>query len=135
MRYKGLDSRLEDPEYRRLYQEEKLILDVTELICEAMEETGTSRSVLAQLLHRTKGYVTHLLTGRRNMTLRTWADIMTALGYQARVFCEPLDSTGAVQFTVSTRAENEPAARWASTQAAGLGQPRVATGQDNHLAA
>ena len=85
-----LDRQLRDPEYRRIYQQEKLILDVTELISEAMAHRGVSRAELARRLGRTRGYVTQVLSGSRNLTLRTWADLMTALGCEAAVNMEPL---------------------------------------------
>jgi len=64
----------------RLLQEERAILEVTELICELMEETGVSRSELAKRLGKTKGYITQLLDGRANMTIRTIANVFGALG-------------------------------------------------------
>lgn len=65
---------------RRLLQQEDAILDVTELICEIMSETGVSRSELARRLGTTRSYVTQLLDGSANMTIRKVADIFFALG-------------------------------------------------------
>jgi hypothetical protein len=105
-----LDELLKDPEYRRVFQQEKLILEVTEAVCRVMDETRTSRSVLAKLLGRTKGYITQLLSGRRNLTLRTWADMMTALGHEARVTVQPL--TYQVTFTITPETEGDVPQRW-----------------------
>ena len=63
----------------RLYQQERAILEVTELICQLMDEQDVSRSDLAKRLGRTKGYITQLLDGRANMTVRTISDVFTAL--------------------------------------------------------
>lgn len=63
----------------RLYQQERAILEVTELVCQLMDEQDVSRSVLAKRLDRTKGYITQLLDGRANMTVRTISDVFTAL--------------------------------------------------------
>lgn len=77
-----LGRELEDPEFRRAYQQEKLIADATDLICAAMREREISRSTFAGWLGRTRGFVTQILSGSRNLTLRTLADSMTALGYE-----------------------------------------------------
>ena len=65
----------EDRELARLVKQEELILDVTELIFEKMEERGLNKSQLASMLDTTKSHVTQLLRGSRNMTLRTVSDI------------------------------------------------------------
>ncbi len=62
--------------------QERLILEVTEMICETMEEAGISRTELADRLGKSKGHVSQLLDGSRNMTLRTLADIFTVLEKQ-----------------------------------------------------
>jgi transcriptional regulator with XRE-family HTH domain len=67
-------------EGRRLLNQESAILEVTELICEHLEEENVSRRELADRLGKTKGYITQLLDGRANMTIRTIADVFTALG-------------------------------------------------------
>ena len=64
----------------RSYQQEKTILDATELICGIMEEHGVSRTELAHRIGKSKAYVSQLLDGKTNMTLRTLADILVALG-------------------------------------------------------
>jgi plasmid maintenance system antidote protein VapI len=73
------DELVSSPEDMRLYQQEKLILDCTELICEQMEKQEITKTELAKRLGRTKGYITQLLDGRANMTLRTISDMMWAL--------------------------------------------------------
>jgi ribosome-binding protein aMBF1 (putative translation factor) len=73
------------------YLEQKLILDVTELIVERMEREGINKTQLAKKLGRSKGYITQLLDGRANMTLRTLSDIMWALDCTLSVGTQPLD--------------------------------------------
>jgi len=68
----------------RAFNQECAILELTELICRVMQETGVGRAELARRLGKTKGYVTQLLDGRANMTLRTIADVFTALGRTIR---------------------------------------------------
>lgn len=71
-----------------LWNQEGAILDTTELICELMKEAGVSRSQLAHRLGKSKGYVTQLLDGSRNMTIRTVSDVLTNLGQEFRASCK-----------------------------------------------
>jgi hypothetical protein len=75
-----VDEVVSTEEGKRVFNQECAILDVTELICRTMEETDVGRAELAHRLGKTKGYVTQLLDGRANMTIRTIADVFTALG-------------------------------------------------------
>lgn len=68
-----------DPEYERLLERERLILAATELVYELMEKQNVSKAELARRVDRTRGYLTQLLDGNRNMTLRTLADLAHAL--------------------------------------------------------
>lgn len=52
---------------------------VTEAIWQAMEEAGVNKADLASRMGATKGYISQVLGGSRNMTLRTLADICFAL--------------------------------------------------------
>lgn len=69
----------DDHELARLTSQEELILDVTELILEEMEQKGISKSQLANMLNTNKSHITQLLRGSRNMTLRTVSDIFFEL--------------------------------------------------------
>lgn len=75
---------------RRLFEEERLILEATDRICAMMEEEGVSRADLAAALDTSRANVTQLLDGSRNMTLRTLAGLAHVLGYRACVQLEPL---------------------------------------------
>jgi transcriptional regulator with XRE-family HTH domain len=77
-----MDEYLEDPEFARLMAQEELILEVTETLCELLENEKISRKELADRLGKTKGFVSQLLNGGRNLTLRTVADILHVLGYK-----------------------------------------------------
>lgn len=74
-----------------LWNQEQAILEITELICEIMESEGVSRKELADRLHKTKGHVTQLLDGTKNMTIRTISDVFTVLGYEFHPVCIPMD--------------------------------------------
>jgi len=73
---------MHDPEFRRLLAQEELILEVTETICELLENEKVSRKELAERLGKSKGFISQLLGGGRNLTLRTVADILHVLGYR-----------------------------------------------------
>ncbi len=77
----------------RLYQQERAILEVTELLCQLMDEQEVSRSELATRLDRTKGYITQLLDGRANMTVRTISDVFTALNRAVHFQEGPVSAT------------------------------------------
>lgn len=88
-------------EGNRLYQQERAILEVTELICQLMEEQRVSRADLAKRLGRTKGYITQLLDGRANMTIRTISDVFTALESALHFQDGPLVATVVSSPTIS----------------------------------
>jgi transcriptional regulator with XRE-family HTH domain len=58
---------------------EKAILDFTEKIVNKMHKTGLSRVELAQKLGVSKPFVTKLLNGNPNMTIKTMVSIAHAL--------------------------------------------------------
>lgn len=71
----------ESEEHRKAYFEEGLILGVTEEIWKVLSLRGISKVELADRLGKSKGFVSQVLNGSRNMTLRTLADIAYALGF------------------------------------------------------
>lgn len=73
------------PANRLLLKQERLILEVTELLSAALEESGLTRSELAHRLGKTKGFVSQLFSGGRNLTLRTISDVADALGVKISV--------------------------------------------------
>jgi transcriptional regulator with XRE-family HTH domain len=79
------DEEMKDPEFAKLMAEESLILEVTEKIIELMQKEGITKAELANRLRKSKGFITQLLDGSRNFTVRTIADIFHALGYSLQV--------------------------------------------------
>jgi transcriptional regulator with XRE-family HTH domain len=69
---------------KRAFAEERLILDVAQKVWEVMEEAKVSRSALAESLSRTRSYITQVLSGNTNLTLRTLAAIGDALNYDVK---------------------------------------------------
>jgi transcriptional regulator with XRE-family HTH domain len=63
----------------RIDQQEWLILQVTLHIEKLMEDRGVNKSELARRLGVNRAYITQLLDGQTNMTLKKIADVMLAL--------------------------------------------------------
>ena len=103
------------PEGMRLYQQERAIQELTDLVCELMDEQGVSRSKLAKRLGRTKGYITQLLDGRANMTVRTISDVFTALDRAVHFQEGPVSATISPSPTITLYEDadwGQPEAEW-----------------------
>ena len=85
-----IDRQTASPEARRLYEQERLILWATEAVAEAMAERDMTRAQLADALGTSRANVTQLLSGSRNMTLRTLAAVAHACEARAEILLEPL---------------------------------------------
>lgn len=75
---------------RRLLRQEELILEVTEALSQALKKEDITKKDLADRLGKSKGFVSQLLAGGRNLTLRTIADVADALDCRIRIQCENL---------------------------------------------
>ncbi|WP_308467332.1 helix-turn-helix domain-containing protein [Rathayibacter soli] len=69
-----------DPEYDAVYAQEAATIDASELIARALEASGISRADLARRLGVSRGEITARLKGERNITVRTLAETLHALG-------------------------------------------------------
>ena len=87
-----LSDWLTTDERKKEFAEEELIVAVAEKIWEAMELAGTTKANLAQKLGSSKSHITQLLSGSRNMTLRSLADIAYTLGCTAQVSLQRADA-------------------------------------------
>lgn len=85
-----LEEFVSSPARMRRFQQERAISAVTGLICETMKKEGTGRAELAEKLGKTKGWVTQLLDGEANKTIRTVADVLAVLGQELRVSSQPI---------------------------------------------
>src|SRR6185437_16603174 len=101
----------ETPESLRLLAEERLIVAVTELICEAMDERSISRSQLAAELGIKPSEITQRLSGKRNLTLRTTAEMLHALGFELEVHLKDGRGVTSIQkesFSIQEVPEGQP---------------------------
>lgn len=55
-----------------------------------MQNEKVSRAGLAKRIGKSKAFVTQLLSGSRNMTLHTFADLAFALGHKIEIAPAPL---------------------------------------------
>ena len=72
----------EDPKGLR---QEELILEATEALAWAFRSSSLTQSELAGRLGKTDGFVSQIMGGDKNLTLRTLADVAGALGYRVRI--------------------------------------------------
>lgn len=82
----GIDTLYEKltktPEGMRLYQQERVIQELTDMICEIMQKQGVTRYELAERLGKTERYVICLLDGDIDLPLRFISDVFTALNHK-----------------------------------------------------
>ena len=71
-----------DAENRRIFEQESLATEATELISGLMEAGHVTKADLARKIGKSKAFVTQLLGGSRNMTMHTLADLAFALGHR-----------------------------------------------------
>jgi len=90
MKKTWVEKYVEDPWSMRAYQQERAIYEVTELLESLMADLGITRAELAKRLGKTRGWVTQLLDGDANKTIRTMADAFAVLGYEFRSTCRPI---------------------------------------------
>lgn len=80
-----LIDRIKERGQEKLLAQEQLLMDVTEELIHEMEKKDISRADLARLLEKPKSFITRLLNGDHNMTLRTLSDVCFALELTPRV--------------------------------------------------
>ncbi len=80
---------MEDPEFRRLLSIEALVTEASEMIARLMAEQKVSKADLARRLNKSRAWVTQLLSGRANMTVRTLAEVAYALDAEVKLNAQP----------------------------------------------
>lgn len=89
-----------DPEKLAIYAEEAAMVDASEVIAEALENSGISQSDLARQLGISRSEVTARLRGERNITVRKLAATLHALNarLEIRLADVPQESPAASRF-------------------------------------
>jgi len=80
---------MEDPEFRRLLTIEALVTEASEIIARLMAEQDVSKADLARKLNKSRAWVTQLLSGKANMTVRTLAEVVYALDAEVKLNAQP----------------------------------------------
>lgn len=86
-----LEQSIVTPEDLKAFQQEWTLIEAAELINSRMKDAKVSRTELAKRIGKTQGYVTQILSGDANMTLRTLSDVFTALGCALTLGCMPIN--------------------------------------------
>ena len=71
------------------FQTERVLVDIGEQIVTQMESQGISRAELARRLGVSRPFVTRLLTGSPNLTVKTLVRVASAVGLVVDVSLEP----------------------------------------------
>ncbi len=69
----------EKKKLKKLYFQEKLILDITELIAKTMDEKGINIKILARKMNVSQKYLKEFMRGETDANLRMASDIMFAM--------------------------------------------------------
>lgn len=112
---------IKDKDFERIMQQEEIIMDVTENFCEILEREKIKKSTLAKFMGKTKGYISQLLGGGRNLTLRSMADLAFHLGYTVKV-----------EFTKkrSLKKQNVHVVNWNVAQKKEMSMPEIKVADD-----
>lgn len=76
---------MKDPEFQRLLSIEALVADASELIASLMAEQNMSKADLARRLNKSRAWVTQLLCGKANLTVRTLAEVAFAMAAEVKL--------------------------------------------------
>lgn len=96
---------------KRLWQQEDLIYDASELVCKLLEKKGMSKIDLSKKMKLSKSSISRKLDGQRNLTLRTLSDMLFYLGYALELKSIPLEQQGkketlkVINYTQSVRTQ------------------------------
>ena len=83
---------MESPEFRKLYAIEGLVAEAGEFIARLMEERKVTKAELARRLGKSRAYITQMLSGSTNLTIRTLAEVAYALGAEVKLQAVPLQA-------------------------------------------
>ena len=105
-----------EPERKR-YAQNSLIVDTAIALAQALENSKIQQKDLAARLGKSEGYISQVLNGGCNLTLRTLADFAYALDRMVDVVLTPMDASSAILTTTartSWKVEATPEQRIAS---------------------
>lgn len=74
-----LNNKLKDKNFKEMYKEEKLLLELSVKIVEARKKTGLTQKELSEKAHITQQQLSKIETGM-NCNIKTFLKVCTALG-------------------------------------------------------
>ncbi len=80
---------MKDPSFRKLLAIESLVTEAAELIARLMAEKKVNKAALAKRLNRSRAWITQLLSGKTNMSVRTLAELAYALEAEVKLDAQP----------------------------------------------
>ncbi len=83
---------MESPEFRKLYAIEGLVTEAGEFIARLLQEKGVTKAELARRLGKSRAYITQMLSGSANLTVRTLAEVAYALGVEVKLEAVPIEA-------------------------------------------
>ena len=118
---KYFESKYTSESDRRRYAENSLIIDAAIALSKALDASKIQQKDLAGRLGKSEGYISQVLGGGCNLTLRTLADFAFSMDRMVEIALTPLDASSVV-FTTTSRAswkldvEESPKVEAADTQ-------------------
>jgi len=104
---------------KRLLEQENLIIDATEVLSAIMENEKLTKADLARRLGKSKSYVTQVLSGRANLTLRTLGDLGVSMGYRFGLQATNIESGHVINWQTRVPslgfARSQPYVCWSAT--------------------
>jgi transcriptional regulator with XRE-family HTH domain len=85
------------------YELDKVLLDITETLYSLMDANGLTKASLAEKLGKSKSWITKLLSGDHNITMRTLVQALWAMGYTMK----PIEVTPAAAYTATVTIESD----------------------------
>lgn len=85
---------MDDSEFQRLLAVEALVTEAAETIARLMAEQNVSKADLALKLNTSQAWVTRLLSGKANVTVRALAEVVYVLDPSVKLNAQPLDAEG-----------------------------------------
>ena len=107
-RFNWLSTHLSTDEETRAFASDALLLHASQAVLEAMNAANMNRAQLAAAIGKSKSHVSQVLSGERNMTLRTLADLLWA--------CEQEVASLELQRLGDMRVPCESLNRWLNTE-------------------
>lgn len=80
-----LDRQLDSVEARREFEVERFVQEMTAALASAIEDSSLSQTEVAQKLGKSGAFVSQVLSGRRNCTMRTLAEVAWAANARLEV--------------------------------------------------